>query len=291
MDQNIPDFKTKKRYFCSWSASIPAFAETLARLRKGALKEGETCSQIYESAGKYVFRGKMDGFDFAYKTQQGKAFWRYLFRNSLPLRECFHYAVLRNLGIPVPQVLAVGDTRKCFILKESFLVTEFLDRTEDGRVFMPGEKFRSGHEELRHAFAEKHLRELAKLHDGGYFHKAFHPRNRLFRGDSPEEMEISEQGYLQFKNVTDTAAHTRNELDFREIVNALHHYWEANRIVVTPGLLAVLSDILFVAADRRQINALTTACSLSRNVLRHKSADPVMRQRLTGKLNGAKAEI
>ena len=190
MNQDIPDFKTKKRYFTSWSASIPAFAETLARLRKGALKEGETCSQIYESAGKYVFRGKMDGFDFAYKTQQGKAFWRYLFRNSLPLRECFHYAVLRNLGIPVPQVLAVGDTRKCFILKESFLVTEFLDRTEDGRVFMPGEKFRSGHEELRHAFAEKHLRELAKLHDGGYFHKAFHPRNLLFRGDSPEEMEI-----------------------------------------------------------------------------------------------------
>ena len=84
---------------------------------------------------------------------------------------------------------------------------------------------------------------------------------------APEEMEISEQGYLQFKNVTDTAAHTRNELDFREIVNALRHYWEANRIVVTPGLLAVLSDVLFVAADRRQINALTTACSLSRNVL------------------------
>lgn len=190
MDQNIPDFKSKKRYFRSWSASIPSFAETLARLRKGALKEGEECFQIYESAGKYVFRGKMGGSDFAYKTQQGKAFWRYMFRYSLPLRECFHYAVLRDLKIPVPRVLAVGDTRKCFILKESFLVTEFLDRTEDGRVFMPEGKFRTGHGELRHAFAEKHLRELAKLHDGGYFHKAFHPRNLLFRGDSPETMEI-----------------------------------------------------------------------------------------------------
>ena len=108
---------------------------------------------------------------------------------------------------------------------------------------------------------------------------------------APEEMEISEQGYLQFKNVTDTAAHTRNELDFREIVNALRHYWEANRIVVTPGLLAVLSDILFVAADRRQINALTTACSLSRSVLCHKSADPVMRQRFVMEWSGTSAQI
>ena len=108
---------------------------------------------------------------------------------------------------------------------------------------------------------------------------------------APEEMEISEQGYLQFKNVTDTAAHTRNELDFREIVNALRHYWDANRIVVTPGLLAVLSDILFVAADRHQINALTTACSLSRSVLCHKSADPVMRQRFVMEWSGTSAQI
>ncbi|MBQ9573331.1 MAG: hypothetical protein IJR22_08100 [Acidaminococcaceae bacterium] len=108
---------------------------------------------------------------------------------------------------------------------------------------------------------------------------------------APEEMEISEQGYLQFKNVTDTAAHTRNELDFREIVNALHHYWEANRIMATPGLLAVLSDILFVAADRRQINALTTACSLSRSVLCHKSANPVMRQRFVMEWSGTSAQI
>ena len=108
---------------------------------------------------------------------------------------------------------------------------------------------------------------------------------------APEEIEILEQGYLQFKNVTDTAAHTRNELDFREIVNALRHYWEANRIVVTPGLLAVLSDILYVSADRRQIDALTTSCSLSRSVLCHKSADPVMRQRFVMEWSGTSAQI
>ena len=106
-----------------------------------------------------------------------------------------------------------------------------------------------------------------------------------------EEQELIEQGYLQFKNVTDTSARTRNELDFREIVEALYRYWKDNKITVTPGLLSVLSDLLFVAADRRQINALTTICSLSRDVLRQSTADPVMRQRFVMEWSGTAAQI
>ncbi len=106
-----------------------------------------------------------------------------------------------------------------------------------------------------------------------------------------EELELIEQGYLQFKNVTDTSARTRNELDFREIVDALYRYWKDNKITVTPGLLSVLSDLLFVAADRRQVNALTTVCSLSRDVLRQSSADPVMRQRFVMEWSGTAAQI
>ena len=75
-----------------------------------------------------------------------------------------------------------------------------------------------------------------------------------------EDIGIIEQGYLQFKNVTDTAVRTRNDEDFREIVKALHRYWEENRPAVTPGLLGLLSDLLFVAADRRQVRALTLVC-------------------------------
>ena len=106
-----------------------------------------------------------------------------------------------------------------------------------------------------------------------------------------EDTELIELGYLQFKNVADTAVRTHNDHDFREIINALDRYWKENRITVTSGLLAVLSDLLFVAADRRQINALATVCSLSRNVLNQKPADPVMRQRFVMEWSGTAAQI
>jgi hypothetical protein len=107
----------------------------------------------------------------------------------------------------------------------------------------------------------------------------------------PEDIDILELGYLQFKNVMDTAARTHNDLDFRAIVNALHRYWKENNITVTSGLLSVLSDLLFVAADRRQINALVTTCSLSRNVIRHTSVDPVIRQRFIMDWSSTTAQI
>ena len=106
-----------------------------------------------------------------------------------------------------------------------------------------------------------------------------------------EDGELSECGYLQFKNVTNTAVRTYNNQEFRELVNALNRYWEENKITVTAGLLSVLSDLLFVAADRRQISALTTVCSLSRNVLRHRLADPSLRLRFVLEWSSMAAQI
>ena len=106
-----------------------------------------------------------------------------------------------------------------------------------------------------------------------------------------EDLEIIEQGYLQFKNITDTAARTHNDPDFREIVNTLQYYWKGNKVAVTPGLLSCLSDFLFMAADRRQINALATVCSVSREIMRHASVDPVMRQRFVMDWGGTAAQI
>ena len=106
-----------------------------------------------------------------------------------------------------------------------------------------------------------------------------------------EDTELIGLGYLQFKNVTDTAARTHNDYDFREIINALDRYWKENRVTVTPGLLSVLSDLLFVAADRRQINALVTVCSLNRNVLSRSTADPVVRQRFLMEWSSTAAQI
>ncbi len=107
----------------------------------------------------------------------------------------------------------------------------------------------------------------------------------------PEDRELIEQGYLQFKNVTDTAVRTRNEWDFREIVTALDQYWRDYRTAVTPGFVSILSDLLFVAADRRQINALKTICALSRSVMRQNSVDRVTRRHFAMEWSNTAAQI
>lgn len=106
-----------------------------------------------------------------------------------------------------------------------------------------------------------------------------------------EESEVIEQGYLQFKNVADTAMRTRNDRDFGEIMNALQRYWKENKVAVTPGLLSCLSGFLFVAADRRQIGALETVCSLSREVMRHASVNQAMRERFIMEWGSTAAQI
>lgn len=190
-NNQLPDFRKAAKFRKSWSACVPGFEEVLQKLRQEVPpQEDESCQLINVSSGKYVYHGKKDGWDFAYKTQQGKTFWRYICRPSLPLRECLHYEILQKLGVPIPQIIAVGDTRENFVLKESFIITGFLENTADGRIFMPGGKFRTGYEELRRAYCIENLKLLARLHNAGYFHKAAHPRNFLFRGDTPENLEV-----------------------------------------------------------------------------------------------------
>lgn len=106
-----------------------------------------------------------------------------------------------------------------------------------------------------------------------------------------EDQELIEQGYLNFKNVTDTAVRTRNEQDFREIVDALNRYWKESEITVTPGLFSILSGLLFVAADRRQLDALATVCSMSRNVLCRNFSEPLIRQRFIMEWSGTAAQM
>ena len=105
---------------------------------------------------------------------------RYLVRSSLPAREARNLQRFHDLGIPTAHVLAVGDVRHNFLLKQSYLVTEFLPDTADGRIFMPGGNLAQDMER-RLTFTRMHLALLAKIHEHCFFHKAFHPRNLLWR--------------------------------------------------------------------------------------------------------------
>lgn len=106
-----------------------------------------------------------------------------------------------------------------------------------------------------------------------------------------EEAQALGDVWMYLRNVADTAARTRNDNAFREIVASLQNYWNDRNVTVTLGLLTTLSDLLYVAADRRQINALKTSCSISRKVLRHTSVDPAMRQRFVMEWSSTAAQI
>ena len=89
----------------------------------------------------------------------------------------------------MPRLLAHGDMRKYFILKESYIVVEFIPGTKDGTVFMPDRKMRDD-TAAADEFTKKNFELLAKLHQNRIFHKAFHVRNSLFRYDENGNMEI-----------------------------------------------------------------------------------------------------
>ena len=244
MNRMIPDISKEK--FCrSWSSAVPGFEKILSRIREAGFEDSPECARINYNSGKTVWRCQTGGFDFAYKIQEGKKPWRYFFRSSLPVRECKNYRILAQLDIKVPDVLAVGDVRKFFKLKESFLVTSFLQETRDGNIFRPGREFYRGAEELKRAFCEEAMRTIAAFHSKGYYHKAFHARNLLFRGENAAELELF---------WIDVARPRKNSLFFRKRheINDLHVFF---RDMVLPR--SEVLDLLKIYAAGRQDKKLS----------------------------------
>lgn len=179
-----------EKRFSSWYISEKDFAPEMEALRKAPLSPEE--GLINKSSGKYVWKRNMESSEgkksYAYKTNPGKTPYRYIFASSLPVREFRNYLYFEELGIPVVKVIAAGDMRKNFILKEAFIVTEFLENSKDGCAFMPGGAFRNDREKCLE-FCRKNMELLARLHRGNFFHKAFHARNILWR-ENQGDMEI-----------------------------------------------------------------------------------------------------
>ena len=186
--------KSSERRRSSWYICEKEFAPILENLRHSPLPPTQENGLIYESSGKYVWQLEFfrNGRQIttAYKTNPGTPPWRYIFNSSLTIREMRNYCRFEELNIPVAKVIAAGDERKNFILQESFIATEFLHNSRDGRVFMPGGSFRED-QKRRHQFCRLNLKLLAQLHNNQIFHKAFHPRNLLWRDSTPgNDMEV-----------------------------------------------------------------------------------------------------
>ena len=171
----------------------PGFEQALAYLQQHSELRNET-NLLTNSSGKLVWKvplpAEFGGGAVAWKLCEGKVPRRYIINLSHPAREWRNYQAIERLGIPSGQVLAFGETRKYhWKLVESFIVTKFIEGTRDGRDFMPGGKLRQD-VAMRRRFCALLAPEIAKMHKHLFFHKALHPRNILYSGDTPETMKI-----------------------------------------------------------------------------------------------------
>ena len=209
-----------EHFHCSWAYAMPEFREELRYLREKPLVEDDSHHLVNESHGKAVWRCRCGTFDVAYKTQRVETHLRFLFNHSLPAREWRNYQAIAAMGIPVPRVLAVGDVRQFFWLQETFIVTEFLENTHDGRIFMRDGDYRQGHDVLRRAYCLAQMEYLAIFHDHGWLHAAFHPRNLLFR--EPRENAQLQAFWIDVARARPVSDSKRNDAAVRDLCTFFH---------------------------------------------------------------------
>lgn len=169
------------RYSGSWTWLRSGFEEEYDRLRSGnLLLEDGPGEKIWNTKSKFALKVDDGRRTVVFKTYRKMREVHYMFHISPLAFEAVNYGKLEQMGFPMAKLLAVGDMRKCFLCKSGFLMTEFVENSFDGRVFMPGGSH-ADNKALRDDFCRAHLGWLAKLHDAGIFHRAFTPANLLWR--------------------------------------------------------------------------------------------------------------
>lgn len=175
----------------SWSYCKDAFAADFEDLKSsGAFLESGPGEKIWETKSKYVLKLPVsEGFAAVYKgyrrISKGMS---YLLRPSPCGMEAMNYRRIASLGIPLPEFLAAGEKRSFFVLKDAFFITRFAEGFQDGRVFLPGGTME--HEgQVKKEFLHRHLRFLARCHDGGILHRGFTPANIMWKKRSAPDAD------------------------------------------------------------------------------------------------------
>lgn len=179
-----PVFRRSMISLCSsWRYLKDSFAGKFDDLAgAGMFDENGQAERIWETKSKFVLKvPDGEGRFVVYKSYRRISKpAKYILRPSPCGFEAFNYKLIKNCGIPVPELLAAGETRKCFILKTAFLVTEFADGFRDGRDFMPGGSMVE-EVKMKDEFLRGHLELLARCHNAGIIHRGFTPANLLYK--------------------------------------------------------------------------------------------------------------
>lgn len=196
--KTFSDFFRKEsiKLFSSWCWVKSDFAEEFAYLQKNSLLDkgspGAQC--IWETKQKYVLKLTIPaGRSIACKKYHTFRNPQHFIKRATPAGlEALNYQELFSLGIPAPQILAAGETRRFFFPRNAFFITEFLENTSDGRDFIDDGKYL--HQTAwKQEFVKKNIQYLALFHDQGFLHKGFTPFNMLWK---EKETALQKEGDL-----------------------------------------------------------------------------------------------
>jgi len=203
------------RLYRSWSWVRSGFAEEFDRLSDaGAFLPDGPSETIWNTRSKYVLKTPTSlGFDVAYKSfLRIRHFHKYLLRPSACAAEAVNYMLLAELGFPLPDLLAVGETRCGLLLKNAFMASRFAEGFRNGLDFAR-DGIHVGDMPMLMDFCRGHLKLLAKLHDKGIVHRGFTPGNLLYRQGT---------GGMEFCWI-DVASCRRSAISTAQIANDMFH--------------------------------------------------------------------
>ena len=130
--QATQDFSPRMvRMLRSWSWVRSDFAEEFRRLSDaGAFRPDGISEVIWRTRTKFVLRAHTSlGFDVAYKSFfKVRNVHHYLLQPSPCADEAANYTKLKEMGFPLPDLLAAGELRRGPLLKNAFMVSRFVDK-------------------------------------------------------------------------------------------------------------------------------------------------------------------
>lgn len=246
--QESPVFSPQTiRIYRSWSWVRSDFSEEFDRLSKdGAFLPDGISETIWSTRSKFVLKVPTSlGFDAAYKSfRRIRNFHQYLLRPSACAAEAVNYMRLAELGFPLPDLLAVGETRCGFLLKNAFMVSRFADGFRNGLDFAR-KGIHLGNMPLLTEFCRGHLGLLAKLHDKGIVHRGFTPGNLLYR-------QKPGTGGMDLLWI-DVASCRRSAISTRDIATDMFHLFRY--LNISPDVRRELQACYLDAASVKRTNA------------------------------------
>ena len=174
----------------SWHWLRTDFADEFRQiLADGTYRDDPGSEILWNTRHKYTVKIRTSAGRFvALKRYRKLRVFPYIHYRTPMVAEARNYQRFLDLGLPMAQLLAVGDTRHFFRPVTSFIVTEFAANCLDGRVFYPDREL--AHETAwRDEFIRRNFALLAKVHDAGICHGGFSPSNELWRRRSAPDTD------------------------------------------------------------------------------------------------------